>query len=83
MYVIRRNDGAYVAPSGGRSSYTRLLQHAQLTRTFHPAYSPTLHQYVVVRGAVQIVPTPTLGKDEDAKQRAPLLAAALNRVYAI
>ena len=31
MYVIRRDDGAYVAPAGSRSSYTRALQDA---RTF-------------------------------------------------
>ena len=31
MFVIRRNDGAFVAPSGSRGSYTLALQHA---RTF-------------------------------------------------
>jgi hypothetical protein len=31
MYVIQRNDGAFVAPSGSRSSYVRNLQDA---RTF-------------------------------------------------
>ena len=30
MYVIRRNeDGAYVAPAGQRSSYTRVLENAR------------------------------------------------------
>jgi hypothetical protein len=31
MYILVRDDGAYVAPAGSRSSYTRELQHA---RTF-------------------------------------------------
>lgn len=31
MYVIMRSDGAFVAPSGSRSSYVRCLQYA---RTF-------------------------------------------------
>ena len=32
-YVIRRNDGAYVAPSGQRSSYTPFLQRARTWAT--------------------------------------------------
>ena len=28
-YVIQRTDGAFVAPAGNRSSYTRELQHAR------------------------------------------------------
>lgn len=29
IYVIQRTDGAYVARSGSKSSYTRNLQHAR------------------------------------------------------
>lgn len=32
MYVIMRSDGAFVAPSGSRTSYVRCLQYA---RVFH------------------------------------------------
>jgi hypothetical protein len=29
MYVIQRNDGAYIAPLGSKSSYTRTLGNAR------------------------------------------------------
>jgi hypothetical protein len=32
-YVIKRADGAYVAPSGSPRSYTKKLTHARLFRT--------------------------------------------------
>ncbi len=33
MYVIKRTDGAYVAPAGSSSSYTRALDEARIWRT--------------------------------------------------
>lgn len=33
MFVIRRNDGLYVSPSGSRCSYTRYLEQARKFNT--------------------------------------------------
>ncbi len=33
MFVIKRNDGLYVAMPGMRNSYTRFLQYARIFRT--------------------------------------------------
>ena len=47
---------------------------------FHVAYSPELAQYVVRRGALEIVPTRMYGTD-DARVRAVALCATLNKMY--
>jgi len=33
MFVIRRDDGAYVAPLGSARSYTKHVEHARVFRT--------------------------------------------------
>lgn len=33
MFVIKRNDGLYVAKPGSKNSYTMFLQHARVFRT--------------------------------------------------
>ena len=48
--------------------------------SFHATYSPELSQYVVRRGALEIVPTRMWGTD-DAHTRAVALCATLNRMY--
>lgn len=49
---------------------------------FGVVYDPALAQYIVERGELRVVPTPTPFKDEKALTRAGALAVALNRVYA-
>lgn len=49
--------------------------------SFTVRYADELRQYVVERGTLRIVPTPTPFRDEQAKVRAEALAVALNRVY--
>lgn len=59
------------------------MSNATEARTgFSVTYAPDLAQYVVERGELRVVPTPTPFSDEKALARAKALAVALNRVYA-
>lgn len=61
-YVLRRTDGAYVAPHGSPSSYVKAIQHARVFKTKEHAEQERCHENETVVHVMDAVRRPGRGR---------------------